>query len=201
MSGTNINQVILDLNLSDVLSDLTPQERTNFTNNLIDQTVTNVDNSFTDSYSFNGKNLVSSDNNITSNAYYLTRTNDLHGLANDLDLKVKDQIFPAQINQGLLSRQAEINEWANSNKLDTLFFLQILFISLMIISILSYFLSIGLINSSLFTLLTFFIAFLATAVLIVRWRHTSISRDSRYWNKARFGIIPGTNTATSSKCS
>jgi len=194
----DINGIINDLNLSGVLSSMTPEQRAAFTNSMIDNTIENVDNSFADSYGLRRRNLISVDNNVTSSAYYLTRTNDLKELASDLDLKVKDQVLPAQINQGLLSRQTEINEWANSNKLDTLFFFQILFICLMIISILCYFLSIGLINQSLFTLLSYSITFLATAIILVRWRYTRVSRDPRYWNKARFDRIPAPNTGSSS---
>jgi hypothetical protein len=196
----NINEIIDDLNLTRILSSLSYTERTKFTDNLIGTTVTDVDNSFTDSLTSSRRNLLSLDNIITSDAYYLTRTKDLDGLANDLDSKVKDQILPAQINHGLISRQAEINEWANSNKLDTLFFFQILFISLMISSILCYFLSIRLINESLFTLLTYLITFLATSILLVRWRYTSAVRDSRYWNKARFDRIGSSNPETNGTC-
>jgi hypothetical protein len=196
----NINQIIDDLNLTRILSSLSYNDRTTFTNNLIGTTVTDVDNSFTDSLTSSRRNLVSLDNIITSDAYYLTRTKDLDGLANDLDLKVRDQILPAKINQDLISRQSEINEWANSNKLDTLFFFQILFISLMISSILCYFLSIRLINESLFTLLTYFITFLATFILLIRWRYTSVVRDSRYWNKARFDRIASSNPGSNNTC-
>lgn len=194
----DITGIINDLNLSGVLSSMTKEDRADFANTMIADTIQDVDNSFADSYGLRRRNLISVDNNVTSSAYYLTRTNDLKELASDLDLKVKDQVLPAQINQGLLSRQTEINEWANSNKLDALFFFQILFISLMIISILCYFLSIGLINQSLFTLLSYSITFLATAILLVRWRYTRVSRDPRYWNKARFDRITAPNTGSSS---
>ena len=194
----DISSIIYDLNLSGVLSSLSSEDRARFTASMITKTIKDVDDSFADSYGLRRRNLISVDNNVTSGAYYLTRTNDLKELASDLDLKVKDQVLPAQINQGLLSRQTEINEWANSNKLDTLFFFQILFICLMIISILCYFLSIGLINQSLFTLLSYSITFLATAILLVRWRYTTVARDPRYWNKARFDRIPAPNTGSSS---
>jgi hypothetical protein len=93
----------------------------------------------------------------------------------------------SDINSGLTGRQGEINEWANHNKLDTLFFLQILFITLTFISTVVFLSSNGFISSYLLNLFIVLASFFAVFVLITRARKTSILRDGRYWNKMRFG--------------
>ena len=134
------------------------------------------------------------DNNLTAAAYYLARTRDLTDLAKQVDNVTKGQLGISEINAGLGLRQNEINEWANHNKLDTLYFLQILFISLSLVGILAFLLSNGSINRSLFTFLCYVIGIIVVLVLLLRWRYTRVARDSRYWHKARF---PGQSTPAS----
>jgi hypothetical protein len=86
-----------------------------------------------------------------------------------------------------MKRQKEINEWSNSNKLDTLFFLQVLFLTLTFISSMVFLNSRGLISSYLLNLFIVLSSAFAVFVLITRARYTSVLRDGRYWNKMRFG--------------
>jgi hypothetical protein len=129
------------------------------------------------------------DNNITSAAYYLTRTRDLTDLTKDIDDVTLRQYSASLINNGLSGRQTEINEWSNSNKLDTLYFFQILFISLSLIGIFCFLLLYNIINHNIFIIMCYFIGFIAIAVLILRWRYTRVARDTRYWSKTRFGRV------------
>ena len=130
--------------------------------------------------------VTGADNSVTSAAYYLARTRDLSSFAKDVDNMTVAQLNVADINDGLSARQHEINEWGNSNKLDTLFFMQILFISLSLIAINAYFFSQGVMSSSFFAFISFSVAFFAVVMLIIRWRFTTVNRDGRYWNKERF---------------
>ena len=66
--------------------------------------------------------LVTADNGITSAAYYLLRTHDLQQLATDVNNLTTKQATEISINKELANRQYEINEWSNSNKMDTLYF-------------------------------------------------------------------------------
>ena len=151
-----------------------------------------------DRFNFLSEDLISADNNITSTAYYIARTQDLTQMAGDIDNVAARQLSTSDINTGVAARQNEINEWANQNKLETLFFLQVLFISLTFLSILVFLKSSGLISEYLLNLFMVLTAALSVFVLISRAKFTYSDRDSRFWNKNRF---PGPNvprTPTSS---
>lgn len=130
--------------------------------------------------------LTGADNNITSTAFYVTRTQDLITMSNDIDEIAKRQLLTSDLNSGIVKRQQEINEWSNSNKLDTLFFLQVLFICLTMICVLVFLKSSGYISTTLQVFMMVLIAAFAVFVLISRARYTSSVRDSRYWDKKRF---------------
>ena len=143
--------------------------------------------------------LTGADNSITSASYYLARTRDLSDAATSLDKSNLSQLSAIQINAGLSKRQKEINEWSNLNKLDTLYFMQVLFISLSLTGFLAFLSSNGTISSSLFTFVSYIIGLLAIIVLLLRWRYTSVARDTRYWHKARFPMEDVVKTAVT-KC-
>jgi len=130
------------------------------------------------------------DNSITNAAYYLARTHDLKNMTTDVDNETIKQLNVSEVNYGLAKRQYEINEWANWNKLDTLYFMQILFLTLTFIAVLVFFLSRNMIPPILFYTLISIASFLAIACLILRARYTNVIRDSRYWHKARFPAEP-----------
>jgi len=134
--------------------------------------------------------VTGADNNITSAAYYLSRTEDLATAVGDFDSANQKQLSVSMINQGLNKRQKEINEWSNLNKLDTLYFMQVLFVSLSLCGFLAFLSANGTISSYLFAFVSYIIGILAIIVLILRWRYTYLGRDSRYWHKARFANEP-----------
>jgi len=153
----------------------------------MDAALSRVKASKLDRFQYLSEDLTGTDNNITSTAYYIQRTKDLTDLATDIDKVATKQINASVVNTGLIGRQEEINEWANHNKLDTLFFLQILFITLTFISSMVFFNSNGLISSYLLNLWIVLASFLAVFVLITRARKTAVLRDGRYWHKFRYG--------------
>ena len=140
-----------------------------------------------DRFQYVSEDLTGTDNNITSTAYYVQRTSDMTDLATDIGNVSEKQVNASSINTGIINRQHEINEWANNNKLDTLFFLQILFITLTFISAIVFLNSNGYISSYLLNLFIVLASFFAVFILITRARKTSVLRDGRYWNKMRFG--------------
>lgn len=92
------------------------------------------------------------------------------------------------------TRQGEINEWQAQNKLDTLFFLQILFLYFVVIIVLLYLRQAMILGS---TAVYGTIGVLLVVVIGVLWNrvsYTNLSRDSRYWNRRYIT----TNKATSS---
>ena len=130
--------------------------------------------------------VTGADNNIVSAAYYISRTKDLSDLASDVDDMTSKQLTAFDINGKLAGRQNEINEWENSNKLDTLYVMQILFISLSMVGIFAFLLTKGIISSALFGFVSYTIAAVSVVMIIIRWRYTNVARDGRYWHKARF---------------
>ncbi len=91
-----------------------------------------------------------------------------------------------EYNASLAKRQAEINEWSYHNKMDTLFVMQVLFISLLLLSILFYFKSVGAVSGS-FVWYVFIILFLIVGLIIInRAAYTTRLRDGRFWNRRKF---------------
>jgi hypothetical protein len=186
-------KILGDMELQAYLNSMDASQKTSYINSNINDTMNAVRANKSSKYSDLLDQVTGADNNITSAAYYLTRTRDLTDLATSVDNMTMTQYSASSINNGLTGRQAEINEWANSNKLDTLYFLQILFISLSLVGILCFLVSNGIINQSVFTLVSYTIGAIAIVILILRWRYTRVARDSRYWHKARFSTENDTN--------
>ena len=135
-------------------------------------------------------NLTGADNMITSAAYYLARTQDLNSIASDVDTIAAKQASVREINANLVNRQYEINEWSNENKLDTLFFMQVLFITITFISCLLFLRSRDIIPPMLFFTLISLASVISVLVLLSRTRYTNVLRNSRYWHRARFPSMP-----------
>jgi F0F1-type ATP synthase assembly protein I len=180
-------KILGDMELQAYLASLGDSQKQDLINQNIHSTMKVIQDSKESKYMDLLDQATGADNNITSAAYYLTRTRDLTDLARSVDDATLSQYSASLINNGLSGRQAEINEWSNSNKLDTLYFFQILFISLSLVGIFCFLLVNNIINHSIFIIVCYFIGFIALAVLILRWRYTRVARDSRYWSKARFG--------------
>jgi len=181
-------KILGDMELQAYLANLSESQKQDLINRNINSTMKAVQDSKESRYSDLLDQATGADNNITSAAYYLTRTRDLTDLATAVDNMTMSQYSASLINKGLSKRQTEINEWSNSNKLDTLYFFQILFISLTLVGIFCFMLLHNIINNNIFTIVCYFVGFIALAVLLLRWRYTRVSRDSRYWSKARFAV-------------
>jgi hypothetical protein len=179
-------QSLSDLELKAYLATLSTNERTAFAQANITTAINNVTNSKKTNYNNASKMLLGADNSVTSAAYYLLRTEDLTNLATDLNNVTTKQVTENTINKQLADRQYEINEWSNSNKLDTLFFLQILFISLTLTAVFLFLMQNGFLPYYLCGLFSFLTVAFAVIVLIYRARFTAVKRDGRYWNKQRW---------------
>ena len=136
------------------------------------------------------------DQNIVNANMYIQKVNRFTNLANQADNMANTQLNTASINNSVLGRQTEINEWANFNKLDTLYILQIIFIGLSVLGIFAFLMVNGFITEFLFRFLSYTIALIIVIVLLLRWRYTSVARDTRYWHKARFPTIATPVTAS-----
>lgn len=145
-------------------------------------------------------NVAAADTNLVNTAYYLSRSKDLVNLASDVNKVASDQASVSSINKNLTARQNEINEWSNYSKLELLYFMQIIFISLSLIAILAYLLSISYISSSLFWTIVSVVCVIDLLIIVLKSRFTMVNRDGRYWHKMRFANQPHKDSG-SSKCS
>jgi hypothetical protein len=177
-----------DIEMTTFLNNMSDSQRSTYAGGNMMTALNRVKAAKLDRFQYMAEDLTGADNNITSTAYYVQRAADMTQMANDINSVATKQLSASTINTGLIGRQEEINQWANSNKLDTLFFLQILFITLTFISTMVFLNSNGLISSYFLNLWIVLAGFFAVYVLITRARKTQIMRDGRYWSKMRFGI-------------
>lgn len=184
-----------DMELQAYLTSLSDSQKNEFISSNVGETIRAVNDSKAARFNDLIDQTTGADNNIVSAAYYVARTRDLSTLADEVNTMSIKQLTASEINNGVIGRQNEINEWSNFNKLDTLYVLQILFISLSLIGILTFLLSNGLISQTLFAFLCYTIAALAILTLVIRWRYTNVVRDGRYWHKAKFARQPNTFVA------
>jgi hypothetical protein len=127
--------------------------------------------------------------------YYHVRNKDLDKLQDAVFSRAKGEADAATFDSQNAKRQFEINEWTVGNKRDTLFFLQLLFITLAVTVPLLYASKTGMIPSSVFYGISGLLSIAVILTLIIRWRYTDKSRDLRYWNRRRFAQMGGPPTA------
>lgn len=104
---------------------------------------------------------------------------------------------PSQYNVDLANRQIQVNEWAYNNKNDTLFVLQLLFISLMFITILMVLQGMDSISSHVVWYSIGVITIIDVVIIINRSVYTNTKRDTKSWNKKKFNGDNSTNSPLS----
>jgi hypothetical protein len=97
------------------------------------------------------------------------------------------------------TRQGEINEWQAQNKLDTLFFLQILFIYFSVVVILLYLRQAKMLSDTGVFGTVGVLLLVVIGILWNRVSYTNMNRDSRYWNRRYIAANP--NAMSSGQCS
>ena len=175
-----------DMELQAYLGSLNDSQRSEFMSDNVAETINTVNNQKSARFTDLIDQATGADNNVTSAAYYLARTRDLTSFTKDVDDMTVAQLNVRSVNKGLAGRQHEINEWANFNKLDTLYFMQVLFISLSFVSLSIFFYKNGAISPPVFSFICYSVGIMALLMLILRWRFTRVKRDHRYWHKERF---------------
>jgi hypothetical protein len=101
---------------------------------------------------------------------------------------------PIQYNIDLANRQIQVNEWSYNNKTDTLFFFQLLFISLMIVTLLMSMQAMGQLSGEFVRYTIGVLTIINVVIVINRSVYTNMKRDTRTWNKKMFS---GDNTTDS----
>jgi len=122
--------------------------------------------------------------------FYKTRSVDVDSVTSailDNNAKIEEGIMRDLANS---RRQFEINEWYNQNKLETLFFLQLVFMSVLVIAIVMYLTKKGMITVGLAGIIYGFIAIMLVCVGLYKYFYTEKTRDNRLWHRRYFGSTP-----------
>jgi hypothetical protein len=125
---------------------------------------------------------------------YLSRTMNVESVADTMlqnNEGIRDSI---ERDKEISRRQFEINEWSNYNKLDTLFYLQLLFICSLIATIIMYLTKSGVFSLGFAVVLY---GILGSIVLIVgysRYSYTGNTRDRKLWHRRYFPAVPSPGT-------
>jgi hypothetical protein len=117
--------------------------------------------------------------------YYKQRNEDLSDLQRQVYEKQKQTEDSVVHDKDLSKRQYEINQWFVSNKLETLFVYQMVFIGVSVIALMTYMWSRGFISSGFYYLSIVIILIVVVFTITMRTRYTKNTRDNRYWNRKK----------------
>lgn len=92
-----------------------------------------------------------------------------------------------QHDKDITRRQFEINEWQNYNKLETLFFLQVFFISALVMAIVIFLNKNAMITNEFAGLVTALLFVAVVTLGVYRYFYTNRTRDPRLWHRRYFG--------------
>jgi len=92
-----------------------------------------------------------------------------------------------EYNIDLANRQTQVNEWAYNNKMDTLFVFQLMFISLLFVTILMVLKAQGFIAAGIVWYVMALLLIIVIIIIINRSVYTNTRRDTRYWTRKHFG--------------
>jgi hypothetical protein len=118
--------------------------------------------------------------------FYQQRNRDLENMGQAISAKNENEIGITKYNNDLATRQYEINEWAYNNKMDTLFVVQLLFVTVLVAAALTYLNKMGFISMTIVGILVGILLFADILILINRYNYTNKTRNKRYWNKRIF---------------
>ena len=120
---------------------------------------------------------------------YKSRSGDVDRLTNDIAVNNQRILQELERDKDISKRQFEINEWYNYNKLETLFFLQLFFISTLSMVVIIYFQKSGAINNQVASILTAILCAVVVITGVYRWKYTKTTRDPRLWHRRDFGSV------------
>lgn len=187
-SINDITRLVQDVQYTAALKGMSPTERENYfasqrnelMNNLLSDRESTFQKVATDARRNNAIQ--------TSLFFYLQRNRDLEDVGKQVESQNSSAKSTAEYNSQLALRQNEINEWSFNNKLDTLFVFQLIFISLLAVSVLVYFQKAGFFNQALLGVFSGIFLFVMILVIANRAMYTNNTRDKRYWNRR---VFPG----------
>lgn len=185
-SASDITRLAQDVQYTAALRGMTEEQKQAYFNNqksqLLNSILTDRDSTFQKTY------IDAQKNNAVQNSFffYQQRNRDLDDLGTYMKTKNEKAINISKANNDLATRQFEINEWAYNNKLDTLFVLQLVFVSILICAGLAYLTNIGILPTGVLGVVVALLIVVDLTVIANRWYYTRRMRDKRYWNRRLF---------------
>jgi hypothetical protein len=159
---------------------------------IVNQITTDINNNF--NQSFSGAETAS--DGVVTYGRMIGRNMTLSKVASELNDENNSTVNESKMKRDTYTRQGEINEWQAQNKLDTLFFLQILFIFLGIVIVLMFLRQGGIVSTPALYMAVGIFLLVVIGVLWNRASYTEKSRDKRYWNRRYIGLADANlNTA------
>jgi hypothetical protein len=125
--------------------------------------------------------------------FYKIRSDDVNRLSGAMDINNARIQQSLEHDKVMTKRQFEINEWYNYNKLETLFFLQVFFISALLLAIIVFLQKNSLVSNAMSALLTGALCFVVAVTGLYRYYYTQHTRDTRLWNRRYFGSAAAPN--------
>ena len=123
------------------------------------------------------------------------------GTMTDAMLKKNQEIENAiEYDKNMSRRQFEINEWANYNKLDTLFYLQLFFMCTLMGAIIMYLAKANVVSLGLAGLLYAILGAIIVIVGVSRYYYTAYMRDTKFWHRRDFGAVPDPGKGSDDNC-
>jgi len=182
-----------DIVKASALSDLrnNPSGLQNYINSNTIKLYNAVASEHSDTFQKSFSDLQRSTNTAKNVLYYNARNKDLdkvQGMVLDRATSAADD---ATYDSQIARRQFQINQWTNENKMDTLFFMQLIFIFLTLTVPLLYMKNIGLLPTSVFYGVIGLVTFALIMTVVVRAQYTNYTRDNRLWNRRRFAQMGG----------
>ena len=136
-------------------------------------------------------------NNMLTYGVMLSRNKTIDDIATDLTKKNEKS---ANGSKDTYIRQGEINEWQAQNKLDTLFFLQTLFLFFTLMVVLAFLRRYGILTTGILYMVGGLFTVILVGILWNRASYTFNSRDPRYWNRRYIGLADSVLSAKSASC-
>jgi hypothetical protein len=119
--------------------------------------------------------------------FYKARSGDVDRLSDVIGANNKRIEQNLNADKDISKRQFEINEWYNYNKLETLFFLQVFFISSLCMAIIIYLQKNSTITNAVASLLSGALMLIVVGLGVYRYYYTKRTRDQRLWHRRYFG--------------
>jgi hypothetical protein len=194
----NISDVLTlqDVELANAMVDLKGDQGklTDFIASRKAQVYNSVTKEHSDNYAKVHGDLVRAGDTIKNITYYHVRNKDLDLTQEAIYKKSKTDADSATFDSQVAKRQFEINEWTVGNKQDTLFIMQLIFISLTFIAPLLYLVRIELLPLMVFYGIVCLILIALILTFMIRYQYTDKTRDLRFWNRRRFANMGGPPT-------